>query len=92
MSTQVGLRHGPFPGHSIYVGGRRSETMSGTASTAFGLLALGAGTVVYVLVANLEPRPEYPELMTDLLRVLGSVIAASGAVVGVAFLAAATGS
>lgn len=63
--------------------------MSEAGSTVFGLLAIGAGAVVSVLVANLEPQPEYPDLMTDLLRVLGLVIAASSAVVGVAFLAAA---
>lgn len=90
MSTEEGLRHGPFPGRSVYGGGRATTTMTETASTAFGLLALGAATVVSVLVANLEPQPEYPDLMTDLLRVLGIVIAGSGAVVGVAFLAGPT--
>lgn len=64
--------------------------MGEVGSTVFGLFALGAGAVVYVLVANLEPQPEYPDLMTDLLRALGVLIAVSGAVVGVAFLAAAT--
>ncbi|SER70502.1 hypothetical protein [Natrinema salaciae] len=62
-------------------------TWVGTAT--FGLLSVGAGAFVYVLVANLEPQPEYPALMTDLLRLLGLVIAICGVVVGAAFLAVA---
>ncbi|ELY58990.1 hypothetical protein [Natronolimnohabitans innermongolicus] len=55
----------------------------------FGAFAAGAGVFCYVLVANLEPQPEYPELMTDLMRLVGIGIALCGLVIGAVFLRAA---
>ncbi|MGQ3412012.1 hypothetical protein [Natrinema versiforme] len=63
--------------------------MTWAAPAVFGLCAVGVGTFVYVLVANLEPQPEYPELMTDLLRLLGFAIAACAVGIGIVFLVAA---
>lgn len=63
--------------------------MSWLPLATFGLFAAGAGAFCYVLVANVEPQPEYPELMTDLVRLLGFGIALCGLVVGAAFLRAA---
>lgn len=58
----------------------------------FGLFAAGAGVFCYVLVANIEPQPEYPELMTDLVRLVGFAIALVGIAIGTVFLYAAVGS
>ena len=55
----------------------------------FGLFAAGAGVFCCILVANIDPQPEYPELMTDLMRLLGIGIAVCGLAVGAAFLRAA---
>ena len=63
--------------------------MSWLALATFGLFAAGGGVLCYVLVANLEPQPEYPELMTDLARLLGLGIALCGFVIGAVFLRAA---
>ena len=57
----------------------------------FGLAAASGGVLCYVLVANLEPQPEYPELMTDLARLLGLGIAVCGLAIGAVFLHAAAG-
>lgn len=54
-----------------------------------GLCALGVGAFVSVLVANLEPQPEYPTLLTDLLRLLGAAIAVAVLAVGFGFLVVA---
>ncbi|WP_254522590.1 hypothetical protein [Natrinema caseinilyticum] len=63
--------------------------MTWVATAAFGVFAAGTGAFVYLLVANLDPQPEYPELMTDLLGLIGTVIAVCGAAIGAAFLVAA---
>ncbi|QSW97810.1 hypothetical protein [Haloterrigena alkaliphila] len=60
-------------------------------AATFGFLAAGGGVFCYVLVANLEPQPEYPELMTDLARLLGLGIALCGLAIGAVFLRAAAG-
>lgn len=65
--------------------------MDWLAPATFGLFAAGAGLLCYVLVANLEPQPEYPELMTDLMRLLGAGIAICGLAIGAVFLYAAAG-
>ncbi|WP_137291388.1 hypothetical protein [Natronorubrum halophilum] len=58
---------------------------------AFGLFAAAVGVFCSVLVANLEPQPEYPKLMTDLMRLLGTGIAICGLAIGTVFLSAAVG-
>ncbi|WP_226005661.1 hypothetical protein [Natrinema salinisoli] len=63
--------------------------MTWAATAVFGLCSVATGLFIYVLVANLEPQPEYPELMTDLLRVLGLAIAVCAVAIGVVFLVAA---
>ncbi|ADB59484.1 hypothetical protein Htur_0586 [Haloterrigena turkmenica DSM 5511] len=63
--------------------------MSWLAPATFGLIAAGGGVFCYVLVANIEPQPEYPELMTDLARLLGLGIALCGLAIGAIFLRAA---
>lgn len=63
--------------------------MTWAGPAVFGLFAVGTGVFVYVLVANLEPQPEYPELMTDLLRLLGFAIAVCAVGIGLVFLVAA---
>ncbi|WP_226040662.1 hypothetical protein [Natrinema sp. DC36] len=63
--------------------------MTWAATAAFGLLSVGTGAFIYVLVANLESQPEYPELMTDLLRLLGIAIAVVALGIGLVFLVAA---
>lgn len=65
--------------------------MSWLPLATFGLFAAGGGVLCYVLVANLEPQPEYPELMTDLVRLLGLGIALGGLAIGAVFLRAAAG-
>jgi len=62
----------------------------GWASTAtVGLCAVGVGTFVAVLVATLEPQPEYPAVMTTVLRLLGLAIAVTAVGIGIVFLVAA---
>ncbi|PGF15259.1 hypothetical protein CP556_03360 [Natrinema sp. CBA1119] len=63
--------------------------MTWAVTATFGLCSIGAGAFIYVLVANLEPQPEYPELMTDLLRLLGLAIAVAALGIGLVFLVAA---
>ena len=63
--------------------------MTWAATATFGLCSVGTGAFVYVLVANLEPQPEYPTLMTDLLRLLGIGIAICAVGIGMVFLVAA---
>lgn len=65
--------------------------MSWVPLATFGLFAASGGVLCYVLVANLEPQPEYPELMTDLMRLLGIGIAICGLAIGAVFLYAAAG-
>lgn len=49
----------------------------------------GAGGFVLLLVTSLEPHPEYPRLMTDLLGLIGAAIALCGIPVSAAFCFAA---
>ena len=63
--------------------------MGWLAPATFGCFAAAGGVLCYVLVGNIEPQPEYPELMTDLIRLLGAAIALGGLLVGAAFLRAA---
>ncbi|MFC6769567.1 hypothetical protein [Natrinema soli] len=63
--------------------------MTWAATATFGLCSIGAGAFISVLVANLEPQPEYPALMTDLLRLLGIAIAVAALGIGPVFLVAA---
>lgn len=63
--------------------------MTWAATAVFGLFSVGAGAFIYVLVANLEPQPEYPVLMTDLLRLIGIAIALCSVAIGAVFLFAA---
>ena len=63
--------------------------MGWLAAAAVGTFIAGTGAFVLVLVANVEPQPEYPTLMTDLLRLIGTVIALCGILIGAAFLYAA---
>ena len=65
--------------------------MSWVPLATFGFFAAGGGVLCYVLVANLEPQPEYPELMTDLMRLLGLAIAVCGLAIGAVFFHAAAG-
>ncbi|MFC7233026.1 hypothetical protein ACFQMM_19725 [Saliphagus sp. GCM10025308] len=60
--------------------------MSTLAFLTFGCFALGASALVFVLVANLEPQPEYPPIMTTTMRIIGGLIALSGGVLGFVFL------
>ncbi|MFC7215052.1 hypothetical protein ACFQO4_13315 [Saliphagus sp. GCM10025334] len=60
--------------------------MSTLAFLAFGCFALGASALVFVLVANIEPQPEYPPVMTTTMRFIGGLIALSGVVLGLVFL------
>ncbi|WP_244879975.1 hypothetical protein [Natronorubrum tibetense] len=78
-------------GHRVYDPGTPTEVMAWLAPATFGLFAAGAGTLCYVLVANLEPQPEYPALMTDLMRLLRAGIAICGLAIGGVFLYAAAG-
>lgn len=57
----------------------------------FGFFAAGAGVLCYVFIASLEPQPEYPELITDLMRLLKLGIAVCGLAIGAVFLHAAAG-
>ncbi|MDS0473918.1 hypothetical protein [Natrinema sp. 1APR25-10V2] len=63
--------------------------MTWAATAVFGLCSVGMGAFVYVLVANIEPQPEYPELMTDALRLVGLAIAIAAVGIGVVFLLSA---
>ncbi|QLG50382.1 hypothetical protein [Natrinema halophilum] len=63
--------------------------MAWISAATIGVLSVGTGAFVYLLVANLEPQPEYPNLMTALLRLIGIGIAVCGVGIGVAFLVAA---
>ncbi len=63
--------------------------MTWAATAVFGLCSVAMGAFVYVLVANIEPQPEYPELMTDALRLVGLVISIAAVGIGVVFLLSA---
>lgn len=78
-------------GRRIYDPGTPIGVMEWLAPATFGLFAAGAGVLCYVLVANLESQPEYPALMTDLMRLLGAGIALCGFAIGGVFLYAAAG-
>ncbi|WP_408959309.1 hypothetical protein [Natrinema sp. 74] len=60
--------------------------MTWAATATFGLCSVGVGAFIYVLIANLEPQPEYPELMTDALRLIGLGIALAAVAIGIVFL------
>lgn len=76
-------------GRSLYDPGVPTATMGWIPLATFGTVAAGAGVFCYVLVRNLEPQPEYPALMTDVMRLLGFGIALVGIGIGAVFLAAA---
>ena len=63
--------------------------MAWAATALFGLLSVGIGAFIYVLVANIEPQPEYPELLTDAVRLVGLAIVLAAVGIGIAFLVAA---
>ncbi|OLZ41731.1 hypothetical protein A6E15_12380 [Natrinema saccharevitans] len=63
--------------------------MSWLGPAIAGLCGLGVGAFVSVLVANLEPQPEYPTLLTDLVRLLGTAIAVAALGVGLGFFVVA---
>ena len=60
--------------------------MTPVGAFAMGALSVGASAFVYVLTANLESQPEYPELATAAMRVVGGFVAAIGAVFGAVLL------
>ncbi|WP_254763268.1 hypothetical protein [Natrinema marinum] len=63
--------------------------MTWAVTAALGLFSVGIGAFVYVLVSNLEPQPEYPELMTDALRLVGLAVATAAVGIGIVFLLSA---
>ncbi|MFC4543969.1 hypothetical protein ACFO5R_18740 [Halosolutus amylolyticus] len=63
--------------------------MGWLTAAAVGTFIAGTGAFVLVLVANIEPQPEYPTLMTDLVRLIGAAIGLCGIAIGAAFLLAA---
>ena len=63
--------------------------MGWVTAAVVGTFIVGTGAFVLVLVANIERQPEYPSLMTELLRLIGAAIALCGILIGVAFLVAA---
>lgn len=63
--------------------------MTWFGAATVGCCAVGVGVFVAVLVANLEPQPEYPALMTDLLRLIGLAVAVCAIGIGLVFLVAA---
>lgn len=69
--------------------GRPTESMTWAATATFGLLFVGTGAFVAVLVANIEPQPEYPALLTDAVRLVGLAIAITAVGIGIVFLVSA---
>ncbi|MCU4751794.1 hypothetical protein OB919_07335 [Halobacteria archaeon AArc-curdl1] len=65
----------------------RSRPMATLAALTFGLIALGTGVFIAVLTHNLERQPEYPTLLTDAMRLIGSLISLASLALGVIFLA-----
>lgn len=61
--------------------------MATLAALTFGLIALGTGVFIAVLTSNLERQPEYPTLLTDAMRLIGSLISLASLALGVIFLA-----
>lgn len=51
-----------------------------------GLVLVGIGAFVAVLTSNLDQQPEYPTVMFDVMRVLGSVIVLGAVGTGSVFL------
>lgn len=60
--------------------------MTWFAALSFAVISLCVGWFVYTLTTNLEPQPEYPTVMTNAMRFIGSLIAASAGVFGAILL------
>lgn len=57
--------------------------MARLAILIFALAAFGAAALAYTLTAHLEYQPEYSSVMTDGMRVIGSLIALFAALCGI---------
>lgn len=68
------------------------NTMTWLALLTFAVISLAVAAFVSALVANLEPQPEYPTVMTDTIRVIGGLIAVAAGVFGAILLGYAAGS
>lgn len=60
--------------------------MAWFAALSFAVISLGVGWFVYALTANLEPQPEYPTIMTDMMRLIGTLVALSAGICGAIML------